>query len=138
MRAGITVTTPLFSSKNYEGVRVTSPTQCDSKFIPLDRPHQRRPRTLFFSGAPVGRARFIAERDLASQDRAGAKENTRSFPKLFLLPKKERQSERERERELHDGREYGSHASFAWPRFITERTTCLQSSTELKQKSWKT
>ena len=53
-------------------------------------------RTLF-SGARVGWAHFIAERDLSSQDRAGAKENTIYPPKLFLFRKKEWESEIERE-----------------------------------------
>ena len=53
-------------------------------------------RTLF-SGARVGWAHFIAERDLPSQDRARAKENTIYPPKLFLFRKKEWESEIERE-----------------------------------------
>ena len=89
-----------FRQRNTEELRVTNPTQSDSYFMHLDRPRLRRPCTLF-SGARVGWARFIAERDLSSQDWARAKVNAIFPPKLFLFRKKEWESvcERERERE---------------------------------------
>ena len=88
--------TTFFVQRNTEWLSVTNPTQCDSHSLQLDRPRLRRPCTLF-SGARVGWAHFIAERDLSSQDRARAKENTIYPPKLFLFRKKEWGSEIERE-----------------------------------------
>ena len=88
---------------NAEGLGVTNPTRCDSYFVHLDRPRLRRPCTLF-SGARVGWAHFIAERDLCSQDRARANENTIYPPKLFLFRKKEWESEIKSE-SFNDGRE---------------------------------
>ena len=77
-------------------VSPTRPSAIDSHSLHLVRPRLRRPCTLF-SGARVGWAHFIAERDLSSQDRARAKENTIYPPKLFLFRKKEWGSEIERE-----------------------------------------
>ena len=89
------MTTPFFRQRNTEWLRVTNPTQCDSTACTWIG-HAYVDRTLF-SGARVGWAQFIAERDLSSQDRARAKENTIYPPKLFLFRKKEWESEIERE-----------------------------------------
>ena len=104
------MTTLLFRQRNTEGLRVTNPTQCDSYFVHLDWPRQRRPCTLF-SGARVGWAHFTAEHDLSSQDRARAKENVIYPPNLFLFRKKEWERERERERELQWRERVVTHAS---------------------------
>ena len=90
-----------FRQRNTEWLRVTNPTQSDSHSLHLDRPRLHA----FFSGARVGWAHFIAERDLSSQDQARAKENTIYPPKLFLFRKKEWESEIERERERERERE---------------------------------
>ena len=94
------------------------------------------PCTLF-SGVRVAWAHFIAERDLSSQDRARAKENTIYPPKLFLFRKKEGESERERECVWERASKTGesSRACFGWVRFIAGRNLPSQSSTELEQKS---
>ena len=105
------MTTLLFRQRNTEELRVTNPTQCDSFFVHLDRPRQRRPCTLF-SGARVGWAHFTAEHDLHVFTRPSLSERTRSILQtpLFFERKNERERAREREREreresFNDGRE---------------------------------
>ena len=88
------MTTPLFSSKKYGMAPCHQP---DPVRLPQPAPGSATPAR-FFSGARVGWAHFIAERDLSSQDQARAKENTIYPPKLFLFRKKEWESEIERER----------------------------------------
>ena len=114
------MTTLLFRQWNTEGLRVTNPTQCDSYFVHLDRPRQRRPCTLF-SGAHVGWAYFTAEHDLSSRDRARAKdlENAIYPPNLFLFRKKEW----ERERELQLRERVVEHASIGHT--SSRSATCL-------------
>ena len=119
-----------FSSKKYKRLRVTNPTQCDSHFVHLDRPCQRRLCTLF-SGAHVGWAHFTAEYDLSSQDRAIGRKRTRCILQTSFFF--ERKSEREREIASLTGE--SSHARFGWPLFIAECNLPSQSSTELEQKS---
>ena len=114
------MTTLLFRQRNTEGLRVTNPTQCDSNFVHLDRPRQRRPCTLF-SGACVGWAHFTAEQDLSSQDRARAKENAIYPPNPFLFRKKE--WERARERELQWRERVVAHASVGHT--SSRSATCL-------------
>ena len=121
-----------FRQRNTEGLRVTNPTQCHSNFVHLDRPRLRRPCTLFL-GARVGWARFIAERDLFSQNRARAKQNAISSPKLFLS---RRNREGERERTSMTGET--NCARLGWLCFIFERYLPSQSSTELERRSYRT
>ena len=88
-----------FRQRNTEWLSVTNPTQCDSHTghsLHLDRPRLRRPCTLF-SGARVGWAHFIAERDLSWQDRARAKEKHDLSSKALSFSK-ERMRKRDRER----------------------------------------
>ena len=93
------MTTPLFSSKKYGMAPCHQPDPASGSATPTACTwigHAYVDRTLF-SGARVGWAHFIAERDLSSQDRARAKENTIYPPKLYLFRKKEWESEIERE-----------------------------------------
>ena len=112
------MTTPLFSSKKYGMVPCHQP---DPVRLPLPAPGSATPTSLF-SGVRVGWAHFIAERDLSSQDRARAKENTIYPPKLFLFRKKEWESEIERECVCERASMTGesSRACFGWQRFIAE------------------
>ena len=113
------MTTPLFSSKKYGMAPCHQP---DPVRLPQPAPGSATPAR-FFSGARVGWAHFIAERDLSSKDQARAKENTIYPPKLFLFRKKEWESEIERESVCVRASMTGesSRACFSWLRFIAER-----------------
>ena len=117
-------------------VSPTRPSATPTSCTWIDHAYVAAPCTLF-SGARVGWAHFIAERDLSSQDRARAKENTIYPPKLFLFRKKERESEIECVcvcvRASMTGE--SSRACFSWLHFIAERNLPSQSSTELERKS---
>ena len=102
------MTTLLFRQRNTEGLRVTNPTQCDSYFVHLDRPRQRRTVHAFFrctrwlSTFHRG-ARPVFTRPSQSER---SRERDLSSKPLSFSKKRMREREREREREsFNDGRE---------------------------------
>ena len=125
------MTTLIFRQRNTERLRVTNPTQCDSYFVHLDRPRQRRPCTLFQVHALV---EHISPRSTTCLHKTELeRKRTRSILQISFLF--ERKNERERERERASMTGEGSRARFGWPHFIAECNLPSQSSTELEQKS---